>query len=221
MDITKTILDYLKKTQPSAKREYLGASIIGKECYRHIWYSYHLLPISIEPETKITFDIGHKLESLIIDYLENAGFNLVRPSKENNFLECKDEDINSFQGHMDGLLMVGDEMPVVLEIKTCKNSHFQRFKQVGLQAWSNTYYAQVQSYMGMTGFLKAILIAINKDTSELHSEWVDYDDIFYNELKQKALTISKMDEPPERINKSPLYYLCARCQFKEICFNEK
>ena len=69
----------------------------------------------------------------------------------------------------------------------------------------------------MTGLSNGVLIAINKDTSELHQEWVNFDEILYAELKQKAKRISLACEPPDKINKSPVYKICNRCKFKKIC----
>lgn len=219
MDITKIIMEHLSREASFEKRNYLGASLIGKECPRAIWYMFHgFIGSKSKPELKITLDVGKRLESLLLDYLEAAGLNITRPCEENNFLHTKDPDFPVFQGHMDALLNISDEHPIVLEIKTAKNSQFQRFKEKGLLNWSKSYYAQAQSYMGMTGYTKAVLIALNKDSSELHHEWINFDEIFYYELRTKAMAIASIDEPPERINSSPLFYLCAYCQFKNTCF---
>ena len=93
----------------------------------------------------------------------------------------------------------------------------QKFQKHGLRLWSDAYWAQIHSYMGMSGYKRAVLLAMNKDTSELHHEWVDFDLAFYKELRMKALAISTIGEPPERINRSAYYYLCQNCQYKGIC----
>jgi len=218
MDITKLISESISKQEHEDPRRYIGASSIGKECSRAIWYGLHNIQgNAISPQLRTTFKIGKILENMILDDVGKLGFELERPEEINNYLFCREENLQIFQGHMDAILYLNRDCPVVFEAKTCKNSSFNSFKKDGLRAWSQTYFAQLQSYMGMTGIHSACLLALNKDTSEYHHEWVDYDDIYYHELVAKACDISDATEPPERINKSPLYYVCASCRFKEVC----
>lgn len=220
MNIVSLINEAIINNARKATRHYIGASLVGRPCNREIWYQYHGY-ISHKPTSQMqkTFDVGKKLEELILDYIELAEIELIRPDEENHYLSIFDESVEVFQGHMDGMIRVNGEW-IVLEIKTAKNSSFEVFKNKGLKVWSEQYYSQVQSYMGMGKYNKAVLICINKDNSELHCEWVDFNLEYYQELKMKALAISALDEPPERINKSPLFYVCRSCQFKTICHKD-
>lgn len=69
----------------------------------------------------------------------------------------------------------------------------------------------------MSGYTHGVLLAINKDTSELHHEWVEYNDVYYHGLKQKARIISESTEPPLRISNSPLFITCKMCNFRNVC----
>ncbi len=219
MDISNRILRAIEQRANDPHRPYVGASSIGSPCERAIYYSYHGAPrAEFSPTTRATFDVGHKLEELMLDYVELAGMQVIRPHEMNHYLFCCDRDVPKFQGHADALLVMEDETEVILEIKTAKNSRFQVFKRKGLKEWSPSYYAQIQAYMGMKGLDKGVLLAINKDTSELHHEWVDFDSYYYNEIKAKAERIIESDEPPDRINKSPMYVVCAQCNYKDTCF---
>ncbi len=214
MELVKIINDALLNHIEDERRKYIGASQIGRPCGRETWYRYQGIdgaPISAALRT--TFEIGHRLEAMLLDYIELSGIDVERPSESNNYLFCEDAEIKVFQGHMDAIL----NQSYVLDIKTAKHSSFNQFKSLGLKGWSPAYYAQMQAYMGMTGLKEAVLLAIDKDTSQLHEEWLDYDDYEYSQLRMRALAISTLDEPPARINKSPLYYVCQRCQFKAIC----
>lgn len=218
MDLTAIIAKTILELPQDEPRKYIGASSIGHACSRAIWYGFHGSKRQpIKPNVRVTFDIGKRLETLPIEYLRKAGFHVTEPTQENSWLFYQDKDVPIFQGHADGLLLMPQEKPAILEIKTAKNSLFQMFKNKGLRAWSPTYYAQAQAYMGMSGYKKAALIAVNKDTSEFHHEWVNFDDEFYSQLKMKALAISTIDEPPERINKSPLFLTCQNCSYKGVC----
>lgn len=218
MDLTAKILKGIEEKQSKEHRAYIGCSSIGHPCSRYLWYAYHNAPsIDDKPSIKISFDIGKRLESMILDYIEEAGITVIRPHEANHQLLCRDNEIPQFQGHMDAIIVVEDEYSVV-DIKTAKSSQFQAFVKKGLKAWSPIYYAQIQSYMGMRNYKKAVIVAINKDSSEIHHEWVDFDSYFYNELRAKAASIHEAEEPPERINKNPTYILCSRCKYKDTCF---
>lgn len=201
---------------PDEARRYIGASSIGKPCSREIWYGFHGVRGNLSsPELRRTFEIGKRLEGMVVDYIYKSDWTLERPSEKNNFLAVKDDEVSLFRGHMDGIIK--KPMQAVLEIKTAKDSSYKRFVKHGLKVWSEVYYAQIQAYMGMSDIELGVVVALNKETSEIHHEWVKYDDVFYHELRMKALAISSVGEPPEKINKSPLYYLCNRCQFKVTC----
>lgn len=212
--ITKTIAD----SPPDEKRRYIGASSIGNKCSRAIWYGYMGAESTQPPPSlKTTFDIGKRLEGMLLDYMEQAGLNIVRANAHNKFLFVQDKDVPLFQGHYDSLLLIPNEAPMIVEIKTANTASFSKFKTHGLKEWNETYYAQLQAYLGMSGYKRGVLLAIDKNTSELHHEWLDYDDIYYHELKMKALAISTSEEPPEKINRNPIFYFCNNCKYRRTC----
>ena len=218
MDLTSIITKTIAELPGDEPRKYIGASSIGHDCNRSIWYGYHGADkAGIPARLRTTFDIGKRLETLPLDYLQKAGLNIVRPTKDNKWLFHCDADVHFFQGHLDAVLLLPNEDPIVVEIKTAKNSGFNNFKNKGLMAWSRSYYSQIQGYMGLSGYRRGVLLAINKDTSEFHHEWVRYDDQYYRELKMRALAIGTIDEPPERINRSPLFISCKNCSYKGVC----
>ncbi len=218
MDISALIIKTIAETQPDEPRRYIGASGIGKMCARAIWYGFvgaEQQPVT--PRLRTSFDIGKRLEGLILDYMEMAGLRVVRPTMENNRLFYQDSEVPLFQGHADAVLIIPGGECAIIEIKTAKSSSFAQFKSRGLRKWNETYFAQIQSYMGMSGYKRGVLVAINKDSSEIHHEWVEYDDIYYHELRCKAAVISVCEEPPEKINRSPLFMVCNMCPYKRIC----
>lgn len=211
------------------KRNYIGASAIGHPCSRKIWYEFNGYdgePIS--EKLKFTFDIGKIIEKRILDYFDLYldGHNFV----DYNNNEFQDKTIKKFQGTCDAVIRIITIEPdikgsfsqlIILEIKTANNASFNKFKKDGLKIWNEQYYAQCQSYMGMSDIHQSILLAINKDTSEMHEEWIEYDDIYYQMLKQKAKDIIEAKEAPRRINNSPLFYICHMCKFKNICHSNQ
>lgn len=213
MDIVAAIHNAISKQQPEKPRKYLGASSISDPCHRKLWYSlngYQGEPN--KPKLQITFDIGRKLEDMLLNYLSNAGILVM--SIEQFY---QDSSVPYLQGHVDGVILLEDESKAILELKTANDASFNKFKKDGLLKWSESYYSQVQSYMGMSGIHKAVLLCINKNTSDLHHQWVQFDEIFYECLVRKASAISLAEEPPERISQSPFFFGCSQCRYKGIC----
>ena len=215
--ILSTIIDEFIHNDNDAPRDYIGASSIGEPCLRKLYYQYTGVkgePLSNKQLRTLT--IGKRLESMLLDLLEDAELDIERPQDYNDNLAVSDKEVPNFKGHLDGLWITIDKVSV-LEIKTARDSSFRIFSKNGLMKWQPVYYAQVQSYMGMTGLDQAYVIALNKDTSEIHDEKVDFDPSYYGMLKTKASHIINMEKEPTKINESPLFYMCRLCKFRNVC----
>jgi hypothetical protein len=206
-----------KIIKSESRREYIGASSIGNPCSRALWYDFHGYDkIPFEQKTLRTFEVGKNLESLVIEWLDDCNLIIERPHADNDYLKLVDKENSSFQGHMDALLHL-DKKTYVIEIKTARNASFNVFKKLGVKLWYERYYAQLQAYMGISGHHQSYLIALNKDTSELHDELVLFDEIYFATLQLKAIMTKNKDLIPKKINESPLFYLCKMCEFREVC----
>lgn len=213
ISIVKIIEETIRNRPKDERRQYIGASQIGHKCDRAIWYAFNGFEKECDSvKMQKVYDAGRIFENLILDYIIAGGIIV-----EGIERACEDEEIPMFRGHMDGVLMLPNQDPIVLELKTSKASSFARFVQHGLMAWAPQYYDQLQSYMGMTGYKNGVLVAINKDSSELHEEWVKFDEIHYASIKEKVKRIINASETPEKINRSPLFYVCQMCNFRRVC----
>lgn len=194
-------------------RDYIGASGIGAECLRQIWYEYKGTQAEAVP-TKIrrTWAIGRHLEGLILDWLTEAGIKIQR-----TWADLESEGMPFFKGHVDSVWIKNDKAFAIIEIKTAKDASFNIFVKKGLRMWNPQYYAQIQSYMGMSGIHKAYILVLNKDNSEISDELVTFDEVFYQSLRNKALMISNAHVAPPKINGSPLWYQCKMCKFNKVC----
>ena len=207
-----------KSVKKKEKRHYVGASSIGAMCPRKVWYSSNGFEgEACSPELIRIFDTGHLLEKMLCDYIQNNLKDVSLISGCSEELSLKDKHYDFFQGHADGLLIYKKDK-YILEIKTLSATGFNTLKRKGLFSFSEIYYSQVQSYMGMSGIKKAILLAINKNNSELYSETIEFNDDFYFSLQAKALFIYESQEAPARISKDGLHIECKKCTFKNQCF---
>lgn len=194
-------------------RDYIGASTIGSDCLRQIWYEFKGFQATEVPtKTRRTWEIGKYLERLIQSWLREAGIDATYPSAE-----YQAEGMPYFKGHLDSVWMKNGKPFAILEIKTAKDASYLIFVKKGLKGWQPQYYAQVQTYMGMSGIHKAYIVVLNKDTSDISDELVLFDEEFYQKLCQKALMISKANAAPPKINASPLWFQCKMCKFHKVC----
>lgn len=193
-------------------RDYIGASSIGSDCLRQIWYQFKGMKAEEVPtKFKRTWAIGKTLEGLVVQWLVSAGIPVNRTCQ--TFYA---KELPIFQGHFDGVITI-KKKKAILEIKTAKDASFKIFVKKGVKVWNPQYYAQIQSYMGMSGIFNTYILILNKDNSDLSDELVTFDEDFYNKLVDKALMISGAVVPPPKINGSPLWWQCKCCKFNKVC----
>jgi hypothetical protein len=211
-DKISKLIDLYQESDDDESRDYIGASSIGSDCLRQIWYQFKGVKAEKVPtKFRRTWAIGKELENLIIDWLIDAG---IRVERLNFTLTSK--IVPSFKGHIDALIFFG-KRGSILEVKTAKDASFKIFVKKGIKVWNPQYYAQIQSYMGMLEINSAYILALNKDNSDLSDELVTFDQEYYEKLEEKALMIANAVVEPTRINGSPLFFKCKMCKFNKVC----
>ena len=211
------IIEQSQESINSNPRDYIGASIIGSDCTRQIWYEFNgYTGSSVPNKTKRTWEIGKKLESLVMDWLKNTDIRI-----SDTWWDLESSKFDFFRGHIDCMWMElsGNEFVpyAIVEIKTAKDASFKIFVNKGLRAWSYQYYCQIQAYMGMSGIHSAYILVLNKDNSELSDELVTFDEEVYESLKDKAKRVYNYATEPPRINDSPYWFQCKLCKYNKEC----
>ncbi|MDR0620309.1 MAG: hypothetical protein LBJ61_00275 [Deltaproteobacteria bacterium] len=170
-----------KRENSGPKRNYLGMSEIGRECDLRLWRKYNGEPpnVDVEGRTARVFDMGRAIEARVIADLRLAGYKV-----HSDQLALKDFD-DRFQGHIDGIIEGVTSKPHLLEIKSANHESFKDFQANGL-ACRPVYEAQVQCYMGYSGLKRALFVVENKNSQELYMERVNFDQILFNDLRDKA-----------------------------------
>lgn len=209
--LTKLIEAYQARDEQEP-RDYIGASSIGSDCLRQIWYQFKGKKAEDVPTKFVrAWAIGKKLEHLVVEWLILAGVKV-----ETNNFTYHAQDMPYFQGHFDGI-MTWRKKRAILEIKTAKDASFKIFVKKGCKVWNPQYYAQIQSYMGMSGINSTYILVLNKDNSDLSDELVTFDPVFYQKLLEKAKMIHGANVEPPRINGSALFYKCKMCKYNKTC----
>lgn len=203
-------------------RGYLGASIIGAECERSLWYAFRgCSKEDIPGRIYRLFENGDLEEIRMVKDLRRIGCTVhdVDPNTGEQF-EIKELG-GHFSGHMDGCCLGLPEAPKtwhVLEFKTHNAKSFKKLEKEGVKKSKPMHYGQTQAYMLGTRMKRALYLAVNKDTDELYSERIKEDKTYQENLMQVAERIIFSNTLPDRITKRPDFYKCKFCDSKSICW---
>jgi len=225
---TRLKVDQLIEDQQikSEVRKYLGLSGIGNICSRKLWYGFRLCTeVYILPEKERIFNFGHRTEPYIRVDLEKAGM----------WVHADQQEIitghGHIKGHIDGLIDFVPDAPKtrhLLELKTMKNTSFNKFKAKAVEGLKEKvkiqfpeYYAQVQVYMRLLELTRCLFIAECKNTSKRYYERIRLDKNFADKLLKKGRFIVGSKVPPARISSNPDKYPCSFCEHKEVCHKGK
>jgi hypothetical protein len=210
--IDSAIMDVASKKAP---REYLGASSIGEECDRKLWYSFHKRRPINDPRVHRIMDLGHWVESYSLEKLKSAGYELFYEEGGEQF-GFVDEEV---AGHADGVIILNDT-PHLLEIKSANNKRFLEMVDMGVERSNLTYFVQMQVYMHFLELEKALYFVVNKDNSKIHMEIIKYEKIravYY--LNRGKEIIRGKEEDQERKYKTKAFFKCKWCDYKEECWS--
>ncbi len=197
-------------------RNYLGASSIGEECDRKLWYSFHKPKRIDDPRVHRIMDFGHFSESYVISLLKHAGYDLFTDDGSGQY-GFEDEEL---RGHVDGVIMI-DDIPYLLEIKSANSKRFAEMVKDGVEKSNPIYYTQMQVYLKYMELSHALYVAINKDNCELHIEVVKYEKIKADYAVNRGKEIVRKETEPERKYQSKAFYRCKFCNYKDECWGQE
>jgi len=219
--VSHAIYDHHARTQEDGRRPHLGASLIGRECRREAWYAFRWARrLRHEGRMLLLFQTGHLAEPRFVADLKALGATVL------------DRDVNGRQfgfsalgGHFGGSAdAIATGLPYAprtwacVEFKTHGSRSFATLKSRGVKLAKPEHYAQLQCYMLALQLDRALYLAKNKDTDELHDEWLTLDRPFAESLRAKALAIIQADVPPPGTGTGPNDPTCRRCDYRELCF---
>lgn len=220
------------------KRDYLGASMLGDECLRKVQLQYLGNKMPVSAQTLRTFDIGHCLECLVAEWLRIAGFELKTRNEDGEQFGFSIAD-GRLRGHVDGIILsFPEELHSVTNSKSKKEKTMDatsrclwECKTLNSKSWSDTakrgllvtkplYYAQIQLYMAYLELEQCLFTALNKDTSELYFELIQFDSEAAQRYSDRAVQIIKASDSNELmpcISGDPSFFRCKMCGFKDTC----
>jgi hypothetical protein len=222
-DIAKLIFQAREASSEERNRLHLGASKIGAECERELFYSFRwALNPQFSGRMLYLFERGQSEEQVFLSKLRSIGIECFETEPHTD----KQFHFSHFGGHFSGSLdgiacKIPGKPPEqwhVLEFKTHNNKSFTALINKGVQAHKPEHYAQMQIYMGMTGYNRALYGAVNKDNDELYFERVRFSQPFFEHLVSKAARVIFTTQPPDGISADIASTPCKYCDFKPLCY---
>ncbi len=211
------------KAEPS--RGYLGASAIGDECARKLWYGFRWAsPTTFDGRMYRLFQTGHLEEPRLIADLRAIGCEVWDRDPATGRQFRSTSHAGHMAGHCDGVakrVPSGGGKEHLLEFKTASTKDFNEMKKNGVQKAKPVHFAQMTWYMGKMGLDRALYIMKCKETDELYTERVPFDKVEFERIEAKAERIIFSQEPPPRIKDDPKYYLCSWCDHAAVCHGHK
>lgn len=223
-DVAEAYDPHVGKT--AKERAYIGASSIGHQCERAIALRLRGFPTDpIRPALKRIFDAGHFYERLVVNHIEDVlqyfdCFELketgtgISEQKEYRYYG------NVCRAHSDGVIAVTDTgEEALVEIKSANDSSFSSFVRLGLRYAMPSYYDQMQLMMGLGEMKRGLCIVINKNTSQIHAEVIEYDEVTFGYLTARIEYIANAND--DKHAKSPNNPTCSMCSYREGCWLPK
>jgi hypothetical protein len=200
-------------------RPHLGASEIGHDCDRALWYGFRWAErAQFDGRMLRLFETGKREEARVIDNLRAIGCQVWADDGDAQF------KVTAVGGHaggsMDGVvqgLPEAPKTPHLMEVKTHSAKSFKELSAKGVKVAKPQHYAQMQVYCGLATLDRWLYFAVNKDTDELHTERGEFDRAEFDRLMAKAQRIITAAEPPARISDDADWWQCKTCRFAAIC----
>lgn len=209
------------RTEQDSFRSHMGASGIGKECDRAIWYSFRWHTKSkFDGRMVRLFNRGHLEEGRIIALLMMIGIEVWQHDAQGNQFSISGSH-GHFGGSGDGVSRGIPDLPpgtvAILEFKTHSEKSFAKLKKEGVYEAKLEHYIQMTMYMSKMSIPAALYVAVNKNTDELYMEIVTLNASTAQLFEERADKIIWMKTPPTRVNSSPGSFKCMYCDHKPVC----
>jgi hypothetical protein len=209
------------RTGEDGFRSHMGASGIGQECARAIWYGFRwVYKPNFSGKMLRLFNRGHLEEARFIALLLSIGCKVYQQDVNGNQFRISHAG-GHFGGSSDGVIMglpdVTESVPALGEFKTHGDKSFIELTKKGLRDAKFQHYVQMQVYMRKMNLTVGFYLAVNKNTDELYGEIITLDTATADQFLDRGHNLVFLDAPPEKINKSPGFFKCTYCDFKMIC----
>ena len=220
--VLDSIDDYCVKAYDNGHRNHLGASLIGNDCSRQLWFTFRWCQKETFDGRRLRlFNRGHREEERFLEWLRGIGCKF--PETPPYGSQHKISDCNGhFGGSLDekGFLPESYEIPeqILFEFKTNgTGAGFDKLSKSGMALAKEVHYAQICTYGYKEGLNYCLYLNINKNDDTIYAELVKLNHRIGEQMIAKAEKIIFSQSAPARISDNPTYFKCAYCSFKQVC----
>lgn len=221
------------KTYYEPHRWHLGASIIGHDCSRYLWYTFRWCGKQVgqgktdeEKHANLgrmqrLFNRGHLEENRVVGYLKGIGCE-VWTHHENGDQFRMSAVNNHYGGSLDGILKLPPaykiDEPLLWENKTnATGQAFNELLEKGIALSKPQHFIQSSCYGNEYKLRYAVYTNTNKNDDNIYIEIVKLNFNIAEQMKVKAERIIVSQEPPPRLAENPTFHKCVYCDMKQIC----
>jgi hypothetical protein len=221
--ILEQIDEYCAETYNAGFRNHLGASQIGHNCSRYLWYQFRWIAHKKHSgRQQRLFQRGHLEEARFCEWLRGIGVDVSETAEDG-----KQHRVSACCGHaggsLDGIGILPElDEKVLLEFKTSgTGSKFNKLLQNGVEMERQQHFSQMSFYGYKKQLQYALYLCINKNDDDLHVELIKLNWELGKELEEKAQGIIKAITPPEKLSQSSTFWQCKSCDFFEVCHGDE
>jgi hypothetical protein len=220
-------------------RSHLGASLIGDDCARKLWYTFRwTTPDKHSDRILRLFNRGHLEEPRFVAMLATAGIKVYQYKAPGEQFKIALHG-GHFGGSLDGVAeQIPDvEGPVLCEFKTHSKESFAKlagrnwldhvrdpdsnaFTGEGVRPSKFQHYVQMQMYIAAYQLQHGLYLAVNKDDDSLYGEIIAADPAIGNAFANRAREIIFAQELPARIKNDPSWWQCKFCDKAPVCYGK-
>lgn len=206
-------------------RSHLGASGVGDECARKIWYGFRWATRQQHGGRLLRlFNRGHLEEARFLAMLLCIGVEIYQQDENGKQFKISDAG-GHFGGSGDGVGInipdLDSNTPALLEFKTSAHDLFAKVKKEGVRKNKFEHYVQMQVYMRKMGLAVALYMVVDKNNDELYGEIVPFDGTIADEFISRGVRLVWADKEPEPISRSPGWFKCKWCDHRAVCHLHK
>lgn len=216
--------ELLKQESKQLPRQYLGASGIGGNCERALFYSFRWASKGgVDARGLKAIADGHASEQVMIKRLMLV--NDVELWVEESGAQIGFSDIGGhFMGNLDGIIKHPSIGTAVWENKATNIKKFETLKKLkaenestALKKWDQTYYGQAQIYMHYMGLGVHYLTCCTPGGRDMASVLTHYNEPDALALIERAKRVIFGDGPATRISSDPAWFECRWCKHQNTC----
>ena len=205
-------------------RNHLGASELGEECWRKLWYGFRWVKLDWHDGRMMRlFNVGHSAEPRFVSYLRGIGFEVKEFDTDGKQFKISGA-MGHYGGSLDGLCkapsryQLSEDITLSLSFKTNNTgSGYEKVSKESLQKSKPKHWAQECQYGYKMGIRYCIYMIENKNDSDITFKVIELDWNYGAQLEKKAEQIIFAKEPPPRISENKSYQACKWCHLSGIC----